>query len=71
MEEIMDLKVQYKLQQIHGHLMYKKFSYHSVSVIYRGQELGFHVIFMKSVKEMVTDEIKGYLKAYGFSYSFI
>ena len=51
--------------------MYNKFPYHSVSVIHRHQDLGLHVIFMESVKYMVTDEIKGYLKANKFTYSYV
>jgi hypothetical protein len=33
--------------------------------------MGFHVIFMESVNEMVTDEIKDYIKAMGFTFSYI
>ena len=64
------MDIQSELKSMHSHLMYKKFPYHSVSVIHRPQDLGFHVIFMGSVKEMVTDEIKDYIKATGFTFSF-
>lgn len=56
---------------MHSYLMYSKFPYHSVSVIHRHQDLGFHVIFMGSVKEMVTDEIKDYIKAMDFTFSYL
>lgn len=59
------------LLSMHNYLMYKKFPYHSVSVIHRDQDLGLHVMFMESVREMVTDEIKGYLKAFGFTHTFV
>lgn len=49
--------------------MYKKFPYHSVSVIHRHQDLGFHVIFASNVREMVTEEIISRLKSMGFAYS--
>ena len=65
------MNVQEQLKTVHRHLMYKKFPYHSVSVIHRQQDLGLHVIFMDSVKDMVTDEIKGYLKANEFTYSYV
>jgi hypothetical protein len=51
--------------------MYKKFPYHSVSVIHRHQDLGFHVMFMDSVRNMVTDEIKEKLKRDEFTWSFV
>jgi hypothetical protein len=51
--------------------MYLKFPYHSVSVIYRSQDLGLHVIFMEEVKEMITDDLINYLKASQFTYSFV
>jgi hypothetical protein len=62
---------QQRLETLHRYLMYNKFPYHSVSVVHRHQDLGFHVIFMDSVKYMVTDKIKGYLKANEFTYSYI
>ena len=65
------MNIQQQLKTVHSHLMYNKFPYHSVSVIYRHQDLGLHVIFMESVKYMVTDEIKGYLKANEFTYSYV
>jgi len=51
--------------------MYMKIPYHSVSVIHRHQDLGFHVIFNDSVKDMVTDELKGYIEATGFTFSYV
>lgn len=51
--------------------MFKKFPYHSVSVIYRSLDLGLHVFFMGNVKDMVTDEIKNYINAMGFTFSFV
>jgi len=65
------MNIQQELNSMHKHLMYKKFPYHSVSVIHRPQDLGFHVIFMESVKDMVTDEIKGYIEAYGFTFAYV
>jgi hypothetical protein len=55
----------------HSFLMYKKFPYHSVSVIHRQQDLGFHVIFTKKVRDMVSTEIKDRLKSMEFTYSFV
>ena len=63
--------IQQELDTMHRYLMYNKFPYHSVSVIHRHQDLGFHIMFMDSVKEMVTDEIKDYIKAMGFTFSFV
>jgi hypothetical protein len=59
------------LSYCHQFLMYKKFPYHSVSVIHRHQDLGFHVMFMDSVRNMVTDEIKEKLKRDEFTWSFV
>lgn len=59
------------LHYCHQFLMYRKFPYHSVSVIHRHQDLGFHVIFMDSVRNMVTDEIKRKLSISGFGWSFV
>lgn len=67
----MEFEVQYRLDMMYKYLMFKTFPYHSVSVVHRHQDTGFHVIFMKSVEYMVTDEIKLYLKQGGFSYSYI
>jgi len=60
-----------ELRTIHGYLMYKGFPYHSVSVIYRENDLGLHVMFMDSVREKVTDEIRGYLTSSGFGISYV
>lgn len=65
------MNIQAELQSMHDYLMYKKFPYHSVSVIYRNQDLGFHVFFMENVKEMVTEEIKDRLDSFGFTFSFV
>jgi hypothetical protein len=65
------MSIQSELKSMHNYLMYKKFPYNSVSVIHRYQDMGFHVIFMESVKEMVTDEIKDYIKAMGFTVSYV
>jgi hypothetical protein len=65
------MNVQSELKSMHRYLMYKKFPYHSVSVVHRHQDMGFHVIFMKSVKEMVTDEIKDYIKVMEFTFSYV
>ena len=64
------MSIQEELNSMHGHLMYLKFPYHSVSVIHRHQDLGFHVFFSDSVRDMVTDSLKGYLKSFGFGWSF-
>ena len=63
--------MQYQLKMVHQFLMYEKFPYHSVSVIHRYQDLGFHVMFMDSVKEQVTERIKKRLEIFGFGYSFV
>ena len=65
------MNIQSDLISMHDYLMGKKFPYHSVSVIYREQDTGFHVIFMENVKEMVTDEIKDYIKCMGFTFSYV
>jgi len=41
-----------------------------VSVVHRPKE-GFSVIFMNSVRDLVTDEIKDHVKSLGFSISFV
>lgn len=63
------MNIQSSLYVCHGYLMKKGFPYHSVSVIHRPQDLGFHVIFSNSVREMVTDEIKRALSNLDFNYS--
>ena len=45
--------IQDELSLMHSHLMYLKFPYHSVAVIHRSQDLGFHVFFMESVRSKV------------------
>ena len=65
------MNIHSQLKSMHDYLMYKKFQYHSVSVVHRHQDMGFHVIFMESVKEMVTNEIKDYIKAMGFTFSYV
>lgn len=64
------MNIYQQLNTMHSYLMYKKFPYHSVSVIHRHQDLGFHVIFMESVKELVTEKIKDYIKSNDFTVSF-
>ena len=56
---------------MHYWLMKEKFPYHSVSVIYRPQDLGFHVIFSDSVKDMVTERVKQYIQSNEFTFSFV
>lgn len=65
------MDIQSELHYMHNYLMFKKFPYHSVSVIHRHQDLGLHVIFMDNVREMVTYEIKDHLKLFDFTFSFI
>jgi len=65
------MSITQQLTTVHGYLMYNKFPYHSVSVIHRGQDLGFHVIFTEKVREMITDKIKDYLKSQEFTFSFV
>lgn len=65
------MNIQSGLKSMHDYLRYKRFPYHSFSVIHRHQDLEFHVIFMERVKEMVTDEIKDYIKAMGFTFSYV
>lgn len=60
-----------KLQEVHTYLMSQRFPYHSVSVIHRPQDVGFHVIFMEHVEYMVTEEIKVKLDNWGFTYNFV
>ena len=57
------------LSVCHGYLMRMKFPYHSVSVIHRHQDLGFHVIFAHDVRDMVTDNVIKALTNLGFTYS--
>jgi len=65
------MNVQSELHTMHSYLMYKKFPYHSVSVIHRPNDLGLHVMFMESVKDLVTDEVKQRIKSTDFTYSFV
>lgn len=66
-----EIQIRTELKSMHEYLMYNKFPYHSVSVIHRHQDMGFRVIFMDSVRNMVTDKIKGYIKAMGFTVSYV
>ncbi len=66
-----DMNIQQQLDSMHRYLVYEKFPYHSVSVIHKINDLQFHVIFMNEVKPMVTEEIKGYIKANGFTFSYV
>jgi hypothetical protein len=63
--------IQQDLHIVHSYLMYKKFPYHSVSVIHRQQDLGLHVVFLKAVEHLITDDIKRYLNVHDFTYSII
>jgi hypothetical protein len=60
-----------RLRQIHYSLMYHKFPYHSVSVIHRWQDLGFHCILLESVKDKVTKEIEDAMTRNEFTWSFV
>lgn len=60
-----------ELTSMHHYLMRHKFPYHSVSVIYRQQDLGLHVIFLESVKNLITEEIKNNMKICGFTWTFV
>lgn len=53
----------------HDYLMRMEFPYHSVSVIHRHQDLGFHVIFSSNVRDMVTENIIKALANLEFTYS--
>lgn len=66
-----EIQIRNELKSMHKYLMYNKFPYHSVSVIHRHQDMGFRVIFMNSVRNMVTDKIKDYIKAMGFTVSYV
>jgi len=59
------------LRLMHSSLMRAGFPYHSVSVIHRSQDCGFHVIFDKVVKDKVTDEIISSIENLEFTYSFV
>ena len=63
------MNIQSTLNVCHGFLMKQGFPYHSVSVIYRQQDLGYNVIFANDVKDKVNDHIKRALKNLEFSYS--
>lgn len=65
-----DPMIQATLLRVHKHLIERKFPYHSMSVIYQPYNKGFHVLFMAEVIPMVTENVKRYLKANGFTYSF-
>ena len=65
------MDIDYQLKRVHSYLMSEGFPYHSVSVIYRGDDLGLHALFISEVKDKVTEVIRGRLKAYGFGYSFV
>ena len=60
-----------KLYTVHSTLMYLGFPYHSVSVIHRNQDLGYHVIFSKEVIDKVSDDVKSFLKLNEFTFSFV
>jgi hypothetical protein len=55
---------------IHQHLMRKGFPYHSVSVLCH-RDLGLHVLFMKSVKDMVDEDVLNNLRWNGFTHAFV
>ena len=65
------MTIQNTLNVCHGYLMKQGFSYHSVSVIHRSQDLGFHVIFSNEVKTKITPQIKRALKNLEFTYSIV
>jgi len=60
-----------KLYRIHKYLMKRGFPYHSVSVVYRRLDLGYHVIFMEDQREFVDGDVLKQLKFENFSHSFI
>lgn len=60
---------QYDMRDIHAFLMKAGFPYHSVSVIYRHQELGLHCFFSADVKDKVTNEVREYIQRLKCTYS--
>ena len=60
-----------KLDLIHSYLMHKGFPYHSVSVVYRPNEIGYHVFIMSGVKELITDDISLCLSHEGFNITIV
>lgn len=60
---------QYDMKYLHEYLMKVGFPYHSVSVIYRHQDIGLHCFFSHDVKDKVTDEVKEYIKRLNATYS--
>lgn len=63
------MNIQNTLNVCHGFLMRQGFPFSSVSVIYRSQDLGFHVIFDSSVKDKVTPLVKKALSNLEFTYT--
>lgn len=62
-------EMQEVLNNMHQYLMDKGFPYHSVSVIYRPQDLGYHCIFSYIVEDKIDKEIKDYLSSEKFTFS--
>ena len=59
------------LSLCHQTLMSEGFKYHGVSVIYRPQDLGYHVMIMEDEEEKITPTVKASLKGLGFTYSIV
>lgn len=57
------------LHNMHHFLMKNGFPYKSVSVIYRGQDLGYHIFISKEFEHLITDEIKSNIELSYFNYS--
>ena len=64
------ISTQQQMNTVHKYLMNLGFPYHSVSVIYRPNDLGLHVIFMESVRDQVTEAVKEFIKLNGFGHTF-
>ena len=65
------IDIQFELDEMHRYLMNNKFPYYSVSVIYRQQDLGFHIFFVENVRNKITEDIREEIDRNDFSYSFV
>ena len=63
------MNIQNTLVVCHDYLMKMGFPYHSVSVIHRPQDLGFHVIFASNVRDKVNHTIISALNNLEFTHS--
>lgn len=59
-----------KLASMHSTLMYHNIPYSQCTVLFRHQDLDYHIFFDEKVKQLITEELKSIMKINKFKWSF-